>query len=257
MEFATVQGVRVPKVGLGTWALRGDACRKIVGEALAMGYRHIDTAEMYANEEPIGQALAEAGVPRPDIFLTTKVSNSHLHRAEVLTACRNSLERLGLDYIDLYLIHWPGHDAPLEETVQALDELQSSGLIRHAGVSNFDVGLMQAAQRATRHAVFCNQVEFNPWEQDRTLVEVCQAQDVMLTAYTPLARGRVLNAPDLIAIGQTHHKTAAQVALRWVTQMDHVVAIPKAASQAHLKENLDVFDFELTPDEIARFDALG
>lgn len=222
-----------------------------------MGYRHIDTAEMYANEEPIGQALAEAGVPRPDIFLTTKVSNSHLRRADVLTACRSSLERLGLDYIDLYLIHWPGHDVPLEETMQALDELQASGLIRHAGVSNFNVGLMQAAQTAARYAVFCNQVEFNPWERDHALVAVCQTEDILLTAYTPLARGRVLNTPDLIAIGQTHHKTPAQVALRWLTQMDNVVAIPKAASQAHLKENLDVFEFELTPDEIAGIDALG
>jgi 2,5-diketo-D-gluconate reductase B len=257
MEFATIKGEKVPKIGLGTWALRGDACRQTVAEALALGYRHIDTAEMYGNEEPIGEALAECGLPRDEIFVTTKVWNSHLKRAQVLAACRRSLERLGLDFVDLYLIHWPAHDVPVEETMEALDELHGAGLIRHAGVSNFEVDLMARAQRASQSGVFCNQVEYNPWNQEPDLLKVCQAQDIMLMAYTPLARGRVSNSEVLVKLGSRHEKTPAQVALRWLTQMDHVVTIPKAANGAHLRENLALFDFQLTEAEMAQVSGSG
>jgi 2,5-diketo-D-gluconate reductase B len=256
MEHLTISGVSVPKVGLGTWALRGETCRDVVRLALDLGYRHIDTAEMYGNEQAIGEALALSSVARDDIFLTSKVWQNHMTYADVLATCDQSLADLGTDYVDLYLIHWPVSHVPIDETVSALDELQRTGRTRHIGVSNFSVAQQRSAQSASQFGILTNQVEFNPWRQPRQVLSACQESDVLVTAYTPLARGRVLSSDTLAAIGSRYDKTAAQVTLRWLIQKPNVITIPKAANPDHLRENLEVFDFELDGDAVMQIDGL-
>ncbi len=256
MEYLNIRGTSVPRLGLGTWALRGQACLEAVQAALAAGYRHIDTAEMYDNERAIGAAMERSSVGREDIFLTSKVWKNHMRRDDVLTACDRSLEALGTDYIDLYLIHWPVVDVPIRETVGALDELQESGRARHIGVSNFNAAQLAEAQAASRTGIFCNQVEFNPWRRPAEVLAACQKSQVMVTAYTPLARGRVERSSVLEEVGDRFGKTAAQVALRWLIQQPCVVAIPKASRRDHLEENLAIFDFVLDQTAIAAIDAL-
>ena len=257
MKTLDVRGTNVPRIGLGTWALRGETCQEILLLALDLGYRHIDTAEMYGNERAIGRALAQSGVPRQELFLTSKVWQNHMRHDDVLEACDRSLEDLGTDYLDLYLIHWPVTDVPVDETVGALDELQISGRARRIGVSNFSVAQLAEAQGACQTGIFCNQVEINPWRYPSDVLAACQASDVLVTAYTPLARGRVQRSDVLREIGDGHGKTAVQAALRWLIQKPNVVAIPKASSRDHLVQNLAVFDFELEADEMAAIDALS
>jgi 2,5-diketo-D-gluconate reductase B len=210
MEHLGIRGISVPRIGLGTWALRGETCEEVVAQALELGYRHFDTAEMYRNETEIGRALKRAGVPREELFLTSKVWRNHMHYDGVLRACEQSLTELGTDYLDLYLIHWPNPEVPIEETVSALDELQRSGRARCIGLSNFGLSELRAAQAASRVGIFCNQVEFNPWEQPTAVLEACQAEDVLVMAYTPLARGRVQRSEDLRQIGDRFGKTPVQ-----------------------------------------------
>lgn len=245
MEHLVIQGTSIPRIGLGTWALRGDACEEVVVAALELGYRHIDTAEMYGNERAIGRALARSGVPREELFITSKVWQNHMHSEQVLEACDQSLKDLGTDFLDLYLIHWPVASVPIPETIGALDELQRLGRARHIGVSNFNRAQLREAQQASRSGVFCDQIEVNPWRFPTDVVAACQEADVLVTAYTPLARGAVGSSDVLGEIGRRCGKTAAQVALRWLIQQPNVAAIPKASSREHLAENLAVFDFTL------------
>lgn len=257
MNTIDVRGTSVPQIGLGTWALRGETCHKTVLMALDLGYRHIDTAEMYDNERAIGRAIAQSRVPREELFLTSKVWRDHMHHGDVIKACDRSLEDLGADYLDLYLIHWPVADVPIDETVGALDELQHSGRARRIGVSNFSAAQLAEAQEASQAGIFCNQVEINPWRHPGDLLAACQASDVLMTAYTPLARGRVQSSDVLREIGATHGKTPVQVALRWLIQKPNVVAIPKASSREHLEQNLAVFDFELDNAAMEAIDDLS
>lgn len=246
-------GVEAPAVGLGTWELTGRACERAVRAALEAGYRHIDTAEAYGNEERIGRALAGSGVDPAEVFITTKVFHDHLRHEDVLAACEASLGRLGVDAIDLYLIHWPRSAVPLAETVAALKELRSRGRIRAWGVSNFTGSHLRETLEHGRPAV--NQVELHPYFVQRTLEAVCRELEVPVTAYCPLARGRVADDPTLSGIGGRHGKTPAQVALRWSLQKGHAV-IPKSGTEAHLRENLRVFDFRLADEEMERIDGL-
>lgn len=256
-EVAQVQGVRVPKIGLGTWNLRGGECRRAVALALEMGYRHIDTAEMYGNEREIGQGLRDASVPRDEIYLVSKVWTDHAEADQVRKACAESLDKLGSEYLDLYLLHWPVASVPIQETVGALAELQAKGLIRRFGVSNFSVQQLEEAERASPVRLLCDQVRFNPWHGQPDLVAYCGGHDLLLTAYTPVAKGRTANDPVLVGIGRKYGKTGTQVALRWLTQKQNVVAIPKASQPDHLHENVSALDFELEQAEIARIDQLS
>lgn len=257
MKSKAIRGRDVPALGLGTWRLNGASGRRIVASALEMGYRHIDTAEMYQNEREIGQALAEAAVPRDELYLVSKVWRTNLNRDEVLQACRDSLDRLAVDYLDLYLIHWPTAAVPIEETMAAMDELVERGMTRSVGVSNFSVEQMRAAQRASEAGVFSNQVEYHPYKDRSSLRRACVEDNIMLTAYTPLAKGRVARDGILVDIGERHGKTGAQVALRWLIEQENVVAIPKSGSESHLRENLDIFDFVLSDEERGRIDQLS
>lgn len=247
------QGAKAPVLGLGTWQLTGSLCRDVVADALEMGYRHVDTAEAYENEEDVGRGLSESAVDRDEVFLTTKAWYDHLGAGDLEGACRASLRRLGTDYVDLYLIHWPSDAVSLEETVDALRELRDAGLVRSWGVCNFTRRRLAALMDLARPAV--NQVEIHPFLVQQALYEACEEWGVPLTGYSPLARGRVTGDPVLGEIGERYGKSAAQVALRWSLDRGRMV-IPKASGEEHLRENLDVFDFALDAEELDRIDAL-
>ncbi|MGC8777629.1 MAG: aldo/keto reductase [Candidatus Caldatribacteriaceae bacterium] len=250
LEYIELYGARVPVIGFGTWDIRGEEGKKAVLSALSLGYRHIDTAEFYDNEEQVGSAIRESGVPREEIFLTTKVWYTHLRRGDVIRSCETSLRKLGTDYVDLYLIHWPTESVPLEETIGAMEQLREAGKIRFLGVSNFDIPLLEKARQIAPSPVLTNQVECHPYLAQKDLVRYCQEKKVILTAYSPLARGRLRGDPVLGRIGKKYGKSPNQVALRWLIQQGMVAAIPKAQSVVHQKENLEIFDFTLTPEEM-------
>lgn len=247
------QGVDVPVLGLGTWQLTGSTCERTVAEALEMGYRHLDTAEAYENEEEVGRGLAAAEIDRDEVFLTSKVWHHNLAPDEVDTACSRSLERLDTDYLDLYLIHWPNEAIPLSETVGALGALRDEGRIRAWGVCNFTRTLLEELMELGRPAT--NQIELHPFLVQHDLFDACRVWGIPLTAYSPLARGRVTGDGVLKEIGERYGKTAAQVALRWSLDRGRIV-IPKASGTKHLRENFDVFDFSLDDQELDRIDAL-
>jgi 2,5-diketo-D-gluconate reductase B len=221
---------------------------------LVLGYRHIDTAQIYGNEEQVGQGIQNARVDREKIFLVTKVWTNNFSYKRTIESTRESLRKLGTDYVDLLLMHWPNPSVPLEETLGAMTELQNEGSMRHVGVSNFSPSMVE---EAARHAtVFCNQVEYHPYRARDELLGQAKEMDYLLTAYSPVAKGRVSNDAALKEIGQAYGKTPTQVALRWLIQQEKVAAIPKAASEDHLRSNFDIFDFELSDEEMERVFAL-
>jgi diketogulonate reductase-like aldo/keto reductase len=251
MEHATVRGVEVPALGFGTARLTGEDCRDAVADALELGYRHVDTAQMYDNEAAVGDAIADSTVDREEIFLVTKVHRRNLAHDDVHGSVADSLDRLGTA-IDLLLIHAPSRTVPIEESIEAMNELQEAGSVRHIGVSNFSVGQVKTAIEASETPILTNQVEYHPFEDQSDLLAFCIENEVTLTAYSPLAKGRVAGDEVLREIGERYGKTDAQIALRWLLQQEMVVAIPKAASHGHRAANVDVFDFELTDGEMER-----
>ncbi|MEN3202216.1 MAG: aldo/keto reductase [Atribacterota bacterium] len=257
MKVIELHGARVPAIGLGTWDLRGEEGYQAVLSALSLGYRHIDTAEFYDNEREVGKAVKDSGVPRDVVFLTTKVWYTHLHFQDLIRSCEESLRKLGTDYIDLYLIHWPNEAVPLEESLSAMEKLQKEGKVRFVGVSNFDVDLLDKARNIAPFPILTDQVEYHPYLSQKPLLEYCQKHKVILTAYSPLARGRLSQDPLLCSIAEKYGKTVSQVVLRWLIEQDMVVAIPKAKDPKHQRENLEIFDFSLSEDEkeaISRLD---
>jgi diketogulonate reductase-like aldo/keto reductase len=246
-------GHAIPVLGLGTWELEGKTCEETVRQALDMGYRHIDTAEAYGNEARIGNALQ--GFDRSDLFIVSKVSSSHLWKKDLMDACKRSLDRLATDYLDLYLVHWPNEEIPLKDTMDGMSQLVENGLVRGIGVSNFNIDWMKRAIMFSRIPIVNNQVEYHPYMNQDKLFEFCLANNAVLTAYSPLARGRVLHDHTLIEIGKGHGKSPAQVALKWLLQKGAVV-IPKASSEEHLRANADMDDWELSPEEMEKINAI-
>jgi diketogulonate reductase-like aldo/keto reductase len=257
MHHVEADGASIPALGVGTFRLQGERCRRAVETALELGYRHVDTAEYYDNERAVGQALAGADVDREDVFLTTKVWRSNLRADDVRAAAEASLDRLGVDSVDLLLIHWPHPRVPVEETLGAMERLREEGFVRHLGVSNFTRAQLQEAMTVADVPVVADQVLYHPYKRQDDLLEYCSDHDVALTAYSPLARGAVLGDKTLTTIADRYEKTAPQVALRWLVQQERVVAIPRSSSRAHLAANLDVFDFELTDEEMQRIGGLS
>lgn len=249
-EYRSLDGDRVPTIGLGTWRLEGADCRRAVETALEIGYRHVDTAQAYGNERHVGVAMSAAEVDRDDVFLTTKVWVRNAGYDDVIASTRASLDRLGVDYVDLLLLHWPNPLVDIEETMAAMTDLREEGLTRHVGVSNFSVSQLERARAAADAPIVTNQVQFNPYDPKRELLRYCQDEDVVLTAYSPLAHGGAIHDDRLRAIGDRHGKSPAQVALRWAIQHRNVIVIPKATSREHVEENYDVFDFELSREEM-------
>ena len=254
MEYQTIKGEKVPSLGLGTWRLSGQECVRALECALALGYRHVDTAQMYANEDEVGRGIRNSSVDREEIFVVTKVRTGSFSHDDVIHSTGESLKKLQTEYVDLLLMHWPNPSVPLEETLGAMVELQEEGSVKHVGVSNFPPSMVEEASRYA--TVFCNQVEYHPYKAQDELLEQAREMDLLLTAYSPFAKGRVSNDATLKEIGEAHGKTPAQIVLRWLIQQDKVAAIPKAASEDHLKSNLDVFGFELSDEEMKRVFAL-
>ncbi len=254
MQYQMIKGEKVPSLGFGTWRLSSQECVRAVERALALGYRHIDTAQIYADEDEVGRAKRNSGVDREGIFPVTKVWTSSFSYDDVIRSTHESLRKLQTKYVDLLLMHWPNPSVPLEETLGAMRELQEEGSVNHVGVSNFPPSMVE---EATQHAeIFCNQVEYHPYKAQNELLGQAKEMDYLLTAYSPVAGGAAVNDATLREIGKAYGKTAAQVALRWLIQQEKVAAIPKAASEDHLIGNIDIFDFELSDEETERVFAL-
>jgi diketogulonate reductase-like aldo/keto reductase len=257
MDVIAVKNLTVPALGFGTWALSGNAAYKATRMVLDLGYRHIDTAQIYGNEAEIGQAIRDSGLPRTEVFLTTKIAPSNLRKADVRRSHEESLRRLGLDQVDLLLIHWPNADIPLGETLEALTRLREAGKTRSIGVSNFTVDLLRETIERHGAEIVCNQVEYHPFLPQRRLIEAMQRYGLMLTAYAPVARGRVFHDKTLTAIGKKYGKSAGQIALRWLLDQDKIAAIPKAGKHEHAAANMAIFDFQLSPEDRATIDTLA
>jgi 2,5-diketo-D-gluconate reductase B len=256
MQEIAVKGARVPALGFGTWQLSGRSCAEAVRNALELGYRHIDTAQMYGNETEVGRALRDSGIAREAIFLVTKVAPGNYAAAAVRRSTEESLKRLGVDRVDLLLLHWPTGETPIAETLGAMARLRDEGKTRFIGVCNFTVKLLEEAIETHGAALVCNQVEYHPFLSQRAVLGALQRYGLMLTAYTPLARGQVQRDATLVKIGRKYGKSPTQVALRWLLDQPNVAAIPKAASRAHAAANIDIFDFNLAPEDRVVIDAL-
>jgi diketogulonate reductase-like aldo/keto reductase len=252
----SANGARIPLIGLGTWDLRGKSCVRMVGEALALGYRHIDTAAMYRNEDEVGEGLRASGVRRDDVFVTTKVWSSNLRAADFERSARESLENLQLDSVDLLLIHWPNSSVPLKETIGALCKMKREGVARHIGVSNFNPALIEQAVKLATEPLVNNQIELHPFNDQSKTIAASRRAGLSITAYTPIARGRVQGNAVLSRIGEAHGKSAAQISLRYLVQQD-IIVIPKTSRPERLKENAAIFDFALTPAEMKEIAALA
>ncbi len=242
-----------PLLGLGTWDLRGAECVRAVHEALDIGYRHVDTAQMYENEREVGRGLSESGVDREQLFVTTKLWLDNLTRKALPSSFEESLKRLATEYVDLLLIHWPNAEVPLEETLEAMNRLRESGKARAIGVSNFPTALWKRALEMAPVPV--NQVEFHPFLDQSALIGFARERELQLVAYTPIAKGKVAEEAAIVAVARAHERTPVQVALRWLIQQG-VSAIPKSSRREHLEENFRVFDFTLSDEEMERISAL-
>lgn len=249
-----VKGTDVPRLGFGTWQITGDDAEVAVRDALELGYHHIDTARAYGNEREVGVGLRSSGVDREAVFLTTKVWFDDAEPSRFRASAEASLRDLGTDYVDLLLLHWPNPDVPLEASLQAMADLKERGLAREIGVSNFPAGLLRRALTDT--PLFCLQVEFHPFLGQDELLGIAAEHDLMLTAYAPLAHGKVFGDPVLEEIAEAHGTGPAQIALRWLLDHPRVCVVPKAASHRNRVANLDVWSVELGDEERQRIDRL-
>ena len=256
MLFVEASGAKIPAVGLGTWELRGRACARIVEQALKLGYRHIDTAQIYENEREVGDGLRASGIKRDEIFVTTKVWTTHFAPHELERSAKESLVKLRMSEVDLLLLHWPNPHVPLQETLEALAHAKQIGLARHIGVSNFTVALIEDATKLCPEPLVCDQVEYHPYLDQAKVREACQRNDMALVAYSPVAKGRIKNDETLREIGRSRGKTPAQICLRWLVQQN-VIAIPRTSKIERLSENIEIFDFELSGDEMRQIFRMG
>ena len=258
MHMVDANGANIPALGLGTWTLKGRACTALVSNALGLGYRHIDTAAFYENEVEVGQGIAASSVARGDIFLTTKVWYTDIASGDLERSAEASLRRLGVDYVDLLLIHWPNPAIPLEGSIRALNALRNSGLTRHIGVSNFTTALLNRAIAVSEAPLACNQVEYHPYLDQTKVLTACRKAGMALTSYCPLFRGGDLfSTPAIRDAAARHRKTPAQVVLRWHVQQDSVAAIPRTTKKERLAENFSIFDFALDAKDMAAISALS
>ena len=249
MEHLHTQGISLPRLGLGTYRMQGDVCRAAVESALALGYRHIDTAEMYGNEEAIGAAIAATGVARKDLHVTTKVWNENLASDAIRKAFDSSLKKLRLDHIDLYLVHWPAPNMNLPAMFDTLLRLKQEGRTRAIGVANFNIALLKTVVEDIKAPIACNQVEYHVMLDQTPLRKYLAAKAIPLVAYCPLAQGRAASDETLAAIGRKHGASPAQVALKWLLDQDGVAAIPKASRAESQRANLDALHVGLDDED--------
>src|SRR6201992_1925195 len=249
-------GAKIPAIGLGTWELRGRSCARLVEQALRLGYRHIDTAQIYENEREVGEGLRSSGVKRDEVFVTTKVWTTHFAPPDLERSTKESLVKLRMPEVDLLLLHCPNPHVPLAETLGALAHAKRLGLARHIGVSNFTVALIEEAVKACPEPLVCDQVEYHPYLDQAKVREACTANDLALVAYSPVAKGKIKNDSTLMRIGRDCRKSPAQICLRWLVQQN-VVAIPRTSRIERLSENIGIFDFSLSDEEMGRVSGVG
>jgi diketogulonate reductase-like aldo/keto reductase len=252
-----VNGAAIPAVGLGTWRLVGDECVRAVRWALDAGYRHIDTASMYGNEDAVGVAVRASGLARDEIFVTTKIWRDDVAPGDLERAAEASLRRLRLGYADLLLIHWPNLAVPLRGTMEALCKVKRSGLARNIGVANFPSAVLDQAVALADEPLVTNQCEYHPYLDQTRVLAACRRHGLSLTSYCPIGRAEVLTDPVIRAIAARHGRTAAQIVLRWHVQQPQVIAIPKSGDRNRMAENIAIFDFALTEDEMRRISSLA
>jgi diketogulonate reductase-like aldo/keto reductase len=272
MKYETLSGIQIPKIGFGTWKIGGGSyadssqdARSLAAlqSALELGYTHFDTAEIYASghtEELLGRAIRETSTPRESLFVTSKVDPSNLRYKDVLVACTNSLRRLGMEYLDLYLIHWPSGSISLTETFRALNQLLREGRVRRVGVSNFDLRLLEQARAESETPVFTDQVPYSLADRSyvrKGVLEYCQKNDILLTAYSPIKQMRSRENSTLKAIAQAHKATVHQIALAWLVSQPRVITIPMSFNREHIAENFVAADIELTEREVEQLDRLA
>jgi len=248
-------GANIPAIGLGTWPMSGEECARAVSTALRAGYRHVDTAKSYGNEDAVGDGIRAAGVPRNEIFLTTKVP-AELAGGAFLRALEGSLDRLGVDYVDLALIHWPSRHTPMRETIGALNEARRRGLAKHIGVSNFTVQFLADAWAVTSEPLAANQCEYHPYLNQDRLIAATRAKGMAFIAYCPVGRGLAFDEPVVRSIAARHKMTPGQVVLAWELQQDGVAVIPKSGDPDRIRENLAAADFTLDAEEMKAVSAL-
>jgi diketogulonate reductase-like aldo/keto reductase len=250
-------GTAIPALGLGTWQLKGDACAEAVRHGLALGYRHLDTAAMYGNEQAVGEGLRASGLPRDEVFVTTKIWLTDLEDGPLQASAKASLRRLDLDVVDLLLIHWPNPEIPLNRAIPALCDAKRRGLARHVGVSNFTAALMDEAVGLASEPLITNQCEYHPYLDQGPVLAACRRHGLAFTSYSPLGQGALLQEPVVGEIARAHGATPGQVILRWHVGQPGVVAIPKSGNPARIEENLGALDLTLTDEEMARLHSLA
>ncbi|KAF1857858.1 hypothetical protein Lal_00010366 [Lupinus albus] len=257
MFDVTANGASIPALGFGTFRIPGPDVLRIVPHALKAGFRHIDTAQIYGNEAEVGEAIADSGVARGDIFLTTKVRVENYRHDAFLASVDESLKKLRTDYVDLLLLHWPNEAVALSEQIGALNEVRQAGKVRHIGVSNFNTALMAGAVKLSKAPIVTNQIEYHPYIDQDVVMAAAKAAGMSVTGYYGMADGKVFADPVLKDIAASRGKSVAQVVLRWLVQQEGVVALSKTVSEARVDENLAIFDFALTADEMAAIRALA
>jgi 2,5-diketo-D-gluconate reductase B len=251
----SAHGAEIPVMGFGTSSL-GKNAAELVAIALRLGYRHVDAARKYGTERGVGDGIRASGVPRNEIFLTTKVSHENLRPADFARSVETSLGELQVDYVDLLLVHWPNPQIPMTDLMGTLAAAKREGLTRHIGVANFTVKLLDEAVSTCPEPLVTNQVECHPYLDQTRMIAALMRHGMVLTAHCPLARGRLMDDPVLAEIAHERKKTLAQIALRWLVQQEIISPIPRSSNPARIAENLDVFDFRLTADEMDRISAL-
>jgi len=256
MHSLHTQGIDLPALGLGTFKMQGKECEGAVESALALGYRHIDTAEMYGNEVDVGAAIAASGIKRDELHVTTKVWHDHLTRDGIRQAFDASLERLRLNHVDLYLVHWPARSMNLPEIFETLTELRQQGRIRAIGVANFTLPLLRHAIEQIGAPVACNQVEYHVLLDQTPVLDYLRSRSIPLVAYCPLAQGRLAERPELDVIARKHGATPAQVALKWLLDQPGVAAIPKAQHRERQAANLAALNLILDDEDRRAITAL-
>ncbi|AFL49288.1 2,5-diketo-D-gluconate reductase B [Sinorhizobium fredii] len=258
MHAVNSNGANIPALGFGTFRMPGAEVLRILPEALKIGFRHVDTAQAYGNEAEVGEAIHHSGIPRADIFLTTKVWVDKYRHGDFVASVDESLRKLKTDHVDLLLLHWPGgSDVPMAERIGALNEVQKAGKVRHIGISNFNTAQMEEAVRLSDAPIATNQVEYHPYLDQRKVLQAARRHGMSLTAYYAMANGKVPSDRLLNDIGARHGKTAAQVALRWLVQQQDVITLSKTATETRLRENFAIFDFALTREEMAAIRGLA
>ncbi len=257
MHTVNVNGAAIPAIGFGTWDLPSDRVQHLVEHAIGLGYRHVDTAQMYKNETPVGAGIKSSGIARDEIFLTTKIWPDEFTSDAFRRATDERLKLLGVDQVDLLLLHWPSKTVPLAETIEALNAAREAGHTKHIGISNFTTAMIDEAVSLSAAPLVTNQVEYHPYLSQTKVLATLARHGMALTAYCPIARGKVVSDPTLGEIGKAHGKSATQVALRWLVQQDGVIAIPRSSNEKRIAENLDCFDFQLSEAEMAQISGMG